>query len=185
VTTGACSSDGSQVCAFYSPPRGTISVFGAAQIGANDRFTYRACFTQQPATCDTGIVTVRLRGRADFTLVANTQRQTCSPACHENVQSGAVWQLAPTATDKEAFCAIRDKLGTAPEDVDVGISLVNSADPEQSLVFRKPQGLNNHGGSSVLGPWNASGPSDPRLTAIRNWLFEGGYFTGGVDQNCP
>ncbi len=170
---------GSNRCARYTPPAATITVFGTTRIVDPDTFVYRACFADQPATCDDGTVTVEIRGTAAFLPVADLMRGLCS-GCHGGTTPplGAVWSLpdAANATDKRAWCAVRFQNGLDEPVADT--PLVNTANPEASLLYRKPQTLDLH--------------PDIGLTAIDvapilEWIREGGAFTSDIDngQTCP
>jgi len=178
VSIVACGTD---LCAQYTPPAATITIFGTTRIIDADTFGYRACFADQPATCDNGTVSVEVAGSANaaFSTVADFMRGTCSTStCHGNVMppAGAAWNLpdAGNSTDEQAWCAVRFKNGIAEP---VGTPpLVNPADPTASLLYRKPRGA---------APPHVRYLSDEQALLILNWISEGGAFTSGATPTCP
>jgi hypothetical protein len=52
---------------------------------------------------------------------------------------------------------------------------VSIAVPASSLVYRKPSGLDGHGGGTFAGV----------AAIILDWLNEGAYFTEDASQTCP
>ena len=167
---------GSNRCARYTPRAATITVFGTTRIAGADTFEYRACFADQPATCDNGTVTVDIAGSANaaFSTVATIMRGPCL-GCHIAVPPpGAVWSLPDAnATDKQAWCAVRFANGV--DEPVANTPLVNPANPTASLLYRKPQALDGH-----VFMLNAT-DAEP----ILNWIREGAAFTSGTSQTCP
>jgi hypothetical protein len=180
------------VCITYSAPARAISRFSGALVGADDDYyEYQACFADQPTVCDIGRVTVRINGSAPFASIApilsNTNPGGCASGCHLTDQSasGASWTLLGVDLNEQSAvrCAII-KTGIIstflpPLDAaDLGKPLVNLADPSQSLLYRKPQGEDLHGGGNT-------NLTATELSAILAWIEEGGYNTAGADQSCP
>jgi hypothetical protein len=61
--------------------------------------------------------------------------------------------------------------GTEP----AGTAYVSVAAPSSSLIYRKPNNLDGHGGGGF-----------PAVAAvILEWLNEGAYFTEDASQTCP
>jgi hypothetical protein len=58
--------------------------------------------------------------------------------------------------------------------------MINPADPPESLLHLKPSAAVNHG---VIPQGGLLTPAE--LTAILNWINEGGAFTGSSNQTCP
>jgi hypothetical protein len=183
------------VCASYAPPGAYMSEFGAGAtaMSPRDTFTYRACFQLQPAVCDTGLVTLRVRGTTSFTSVYNfimdDANVGCTSGCHAAAQNGAAWDIANGATEKTAFCMLRFNANTNNTKVgseasgaypgDSGWAIVSSGSATNSLLYRKPRGAGgiSHGGGSIFA-------SDSEMTAIINWINEGAYFTSAANQSC-
>ena len=161
----------------YVAPLGVVSHFNGTQVDATDSFEYRACFVAQPATCDTGTITVRLNGARSFANVRNDILGTCAAGCHENPQVGAALVMSSAISSKQMYCNIRTGTsvtgGTGTELA--GTAYVNIAVPAASLVYRKPSGLDGHGGGTFAGI----------ATVILDWLNEGAYFTEAASQTCP
>jgi hypothetical protein len=161
----------------YVAPLGVVSHFGGVQLDATDSFEYRACFVAQPATCDTGTITVRLIGTRSFANVSTNVLNNCSSGCHDGPPAGAALLMSSTITSKQMYCNIRTGTaitggsGTEP----AGTAYVNIAVPASSLFYRKPSGLDGHGGGAF-----------PSVAAvILDWLNEGAYFTEAANQSCP
>jgi mono/diheme cytochrome c family protein len=187
VSIVPCTGNPQNSCASYSPPIATISRFGGTAVGSPDTFEYQACFSAQPTNCDSGTVTVQINGQFPFAPVATMLENNCV-ACHANpgiVQPGSVWTLASGATEKEAWCAVAlpNQAGSEAGGLYSGDSLrtmINPADPPESLLNLKPSAALNHG----IVPQGPLLTAD-ELTAIRNWIGEGGAFTSGPSQTCP
>jgi hypothetical protein len=187
----------------YTAPHGVTSHFGATLISAAgvDSFVYQACFTLQPGVCDTGTVTVNLVGSIDFTNVLNKLTTECS-ACHNvtppvgavvgdanpNYQVHPITNattLAPYNTvplRKAFYCMyfINAPLNeSAPNP-----KYIDTVSPESSFIFRKPQGLENHGGGDLtVGGSDASAVA--AIDTVIRWIDEGAYFTESSNQTCP
>lgn len=162
----------------YVAPAGVLSHFGGIQVDATDSFQYRACFVSQPATCDTGTITVRLDGTRSFDNVRNQILGTCAMGCHQGPQDGAALIMNHDISPKQMYCNIR--MGTSVEGSSgtepLGTAYVNIVTPSSSLIYRKPSRLDGHGGG---------GPFPEIATAIVDWINEGAYFTEGANQSCP
>jgi len=187
----------------YTAPPGTTSHFGSTLISAAsiDSFVYQACFTLQPSVCDTGTVTINLIGSRDFKNVLTQMTGECS-LCHNVTPpvGGAVgdanpnYQIHPltnvttlapynTVTLRKAFyCMLISN--TPLNEVSPNPMYVNVVSPASSFIYRKPQGLENHGGGDLT-----AGGSDASvlnaLDTIYQWINEGAYFTESATQSCP
>jgi mono/diheme cytochrome c family protein len=161
----------------YVAPLGVLSHFGSTQVDATDSFEYRACFVAQPATCDTGTITVRVNGTRSFANVRTNMLNTCASGCHEIPPAGAALVMSNVLTSKQLYCNVRTGTsitgGTGNEPA--GTAYVNIATPTSSLVYRKPNGQDLHGGGGFA----------TVAAAILEWLDEGAYFTEGANQTCP
>lgn len=175
--TGSASSPTLTGQTTYVAPLGVLSHFGGTQVDTTDSFQYRACFVDQPATCDTGTITVRLNGTRSFANVRTDILGTCASGCHEAAQVGAALIMNGVISSKQMYCNIRigtsitGNTGTEP----AGTPYVNIAVPSSSLIHRKPSGEENHYGGTFT----------PIATAILEWLNEGAYFTEDANQSCP
>ncbi len=172
----------------YNAPLGVTSYFNGATIDANsqDQFTYTACFSLQPATCDSGTITVRLEGTRSFPSVQTIMSNNCSAGCHESAQTGANSNYIVGATYADAnarhalYCelttlkSVTGNTGTEPANT----PYVDLTTPSSSLLYRKPQNLDGHGGATV---GDAASVWDP----ILQWIDEGAYFTENSNQSCP
>jgi mono/diheme cytochrome c family protein len=161
----------------YVAPLGVLSHFGSIQVDATDTFVYRACFVAQPATCDTGTIAVRLNGTRSFANVSTNILSTCSAGCHEGPPSGAALLMSNVIGSKQMYCNIRTGTsitgGSGTEAA--GTPYVSIAVPANSLVYRKPSGLDGHGGGAFASV----------AAVILDWLNEGAYFTEDASQICP
>jgi hypothetical protein len=161
----------------YVAPLGVLSHFGSTQVDATDSFEYRACFVAQPATCDTGTITVRVNGTRSFANVRTNMLNNCSSGCHELPPAGAALVVSNVLTAKQLYCNVRTGSsiigGTGNEPA--GTAYVNIATPTLSLVWRKPNGQDQHGGGGFASV----------AAVILDWLEEGAYFTEDANQTCP
>jgi hypothetical protein len=175
--TGAASAPTPAGRTTYVAPLGVLSHFGGISVDATDSFEYRACFVDQPGTCDTGTITVRLNGTRSFANVRTDILGSCAAACHENVQVGAALVMNGAISSKQLYCNIRtgtSVTGSTGTEA-AGTAYVNIGTPTSSLVYRKPSGLDNHFG----------GTFSTVAAAVLEWLDEGAYFTEGANQTCP
>lgn len=156
----------------YVAPLGVLSHFGTTQVDATDSFVYRACFADQPATCDTGRITVRLNGTAaaSFANVRTTLVNSSCSSCHSAPRIDAEIVIRGDITAKQLYCNIRTGAS-----IDGEGDYVDLADPDNSLVYRKPNGQASHGGPTF--PTEAA--------AILAWIEEGAYYTEEANQTCP
>lgn len=182
----------------YTAPPGVTSHIGATLISAQsiDSFEYRACFSAQPAVCDTGTVTVNLRGSSTFNGVVLQMGTICS-LCHSMTPpvGGAVGDanpnyiiqditdtttLAPydTVNARKAFYCML--MTNAPLNESTGAAYINIASPASSFIYLKPQGMESHGGGTLY-----TDTSVPPLSTFYNWINEGAYFTESANQSCP
>jgi mono/diheme cytochrome c family protein len=161
----------------YTAPLGVLSHFGSIQVDLTDSFEYRACFVAQPATCDTGTITVRLNGTRSFANVSTNVLSNCASGCHDGPPAGAALLMSNAISSKQLYCNIRTGTsiigGSGTEAA--GTPYVNIVVPASSLFYRKPSGLDGHGGGAFASV----------AAVILDWLNEGAYFTEGANQSCP
>jgi len=169
----------------YTAPKGVMSNFQGVTVGPNDSFVYRACLISDPGECATGTITLRLDGSQSFATIENLARGTCAGGCHENAQTGANLRMFPTVAEqssKALYCAIRNGSsatgGSGTEAANTPYVNLSSSDSTVSLFYRKPSGLDGHGGGGPLG-------TAAQRQAIATWIAEGAYFTSGSVQTCP
>lgn len=182
----------------YTAPPGVTSHIGSNLISASsiDSFVYRACFSAQPGVCDSGTITVNLRGSSTFNGVILQMGTVCSLCHHVTPPVGGVvgdanpnyivmditntTTLAPydtVAARKTFYCML---MNNAPLNEVAGAQYVNIVTPASSFIYRKPQGLDSHGGGTLY-----TDTSAPPLSTFYNWINEGAYFTESSDQSCP
>jgi hypothetical protein len=85
-----------------------------------------------------------------------------------------------SANSKAFYCALLGRSTTGGTGTETnGTSYLNLTTPTSSLLYRKPNGQDAHGGG---GPLDAA-----TLTAIAKWITEGAYYTEGDlnHQTCP
>jgi hypothetical protein len=194
----------------YNAPKGVLSQFAGRTMGAQDSFTYRACFAAQPATCTgTGTVTISLTsptGQSFSGLTQSLISASCN-GCHGAPPVGSRLQIPNTVPasgsveSKAFYCVVRglsldgggseSTSGNEP----LNTPYVHLSAPIESLLYRKPQATQGCSAPAWMqiggGPALCHGagtqwldPLDANdavvLNAIQQWFIEGAYFTEGT-----